>query len=241
MKAIILAAGKGTRLGGLTKEIPKPMLPINDKPLLEYIISYLKNNGIKDIGINLFTMGEQIENYFKDGSKFDVNIKYSYEKKLAGTAGSLLAFEDWLDNEDFIVIYGDIITNQPLQPLIELHKKNTAFATLFLHRRKTSNSFIELNVNNQIIDFKERPEGDELKVLEKSNPDGFLVNSAIQILNKDILSYIKENSSFDLPKDIYSKEFNNKTILGLELKKKRIAIDSQERYNEAQEMATKWL
>ncbi len=126
-----------------------------------------------------------------------------------------------------------------MQPLIELHKKSAAFATLYLHRRKTSNSFIELDSNSQIIDFKERPKGNELKELEKLNPNGFLVNSAIQILNKEVIKYIKEKKSFDLPKDIYSKEFKNKKILGLELTEQRIAIDSQERYNEAQDLVLK--
>ena len=234
MKAIILAAGKGTRLGDLTKEIPKPMLPINGKPLLEYIIRYLKENGINDIGVNLYTKSNQITDYFKNGSKLNVNIYYSFEENLLGTAGSLLKFKDWLKGEDdFVVIYGDILTNQQLAPLIKLHKKNNAFATLFLHKRKESNSFTKLNKSSKIIEFKERPNKDELKLLIKDNPNGFFVNSAIQMLNIKALNYIETHSCFDLPKDVYSKVLFNENIFGLKLTGNRIAIDSPERYNEA--------
>ena len=236
MKAIILAAGRGTRLGNLTEEIPKPMLPINGKPLLEYIILYLKKNGITEIGINLFTMGNQIVDHFGNGKKLNVNIHYSFENKLLGTAGSLLSFEEWLGGEeDFIVIYGDILTNQPLKPLIELHKKNNAFATLLLHRRKESNSFVYMNEESRIIDFLERPSREKLNSLKNKNQGLDLVNSAVQILSIDALDYIKENQCFDLPKDVYSKVLNDKKIYGLELTGDRIAIDSPERYEQAKQ------
>jgi mannose-1-phosphate guanylyltransferase / phosphomannomutase len=234
MKAIILAAGKGTRLGDLTRDIPKPMLPINGKPLLEYIILYLKRNGITEIGINLFTLHEQITEYFGDGSEFGVKLKYSYEGKLLGTAGSLVKFEDWLNVEEkFIVIYGDILTNQPLELLTKIHSDNNAFATLLLHRRKESNSYIEMDKFSRIVCFKERPGVEKLGIIKKLNPDGFLVNSAIQILSKEALDYIKINDCFDLPRDVYSKILNKQKIYGFELTGNRIAIDSAERYEQA--------
>jgi mannose-1-phosphate guanylyltransferase len=234
MKAIILAAGKGTRLGNLTQEIPKPMLSISGKPLLEYIILYLKKNGIEDIGINLYTMSEQIVDYFKNGSKLSVNIFYYYEKRLSGTAGSLPGFEEWLgEDEDFMVIYGDILTNQPLMNLIELHEINNAFATLLLHRRKKSNSFVELDKENKIINFIERPNIEEINKIKHTKPGLTLVNSAVQILHRDVLSYVKKNNCFDLPKDVYSKVFNEKKLYGYELTGERVAIDSPERYRQA--------
>ena len=235
MKAIILAAGKGTRLANLTNEIPKPMLPINGKPLLEYIVLYLKSNGISEIGINLFTMSEQIVDYFGDAEKWDLKIHYSFEDRLLGTAGSLVKFEEWLRNEEnFLVIYGDILTNQSLKPLIELHKNNNAFATLLLHRRKKSNSSVKIDSDNRVINFLERPNSDQLvEIIDKE--DLGLVNSAVQVLSIDVLDYIKKSQCFDLPKDVYSKVLNNKKIYGLELKGDRIAIDSPERYEQAKQ------
>jgi len=239
MKAIILAAGKGTRLGGLTDEIPKPMLPVHGKPLLEYIILYLKHNGITEVGINLFTMPEQITDYFGIGEKLGVKIEYSPEHELQGTAGSLLPFSEWLSGEDFLVIYGDILTNQKLKPMIDLHKKNSAFATLLLHKRKYSNSCIILNEKNRIIEFYERPDKKKIKELKRIFPNGFLANSAIQVLSNKILKYISDYNCFDLPKDVYCKVVNDKKIYGLELSGERIAIDSPERYNLAQKVELK--
>ena len=236
MKSIILAAGKGTRLGNLTNEIPKPMLPINGKPLLEYIVLYLKNNGIIEIGINLFTMSEQIVEYFGDGEKWDLKIHYSFEDRLLGTAGSIVKFEEWLkDEEKFLVIYGDILTNQSLKPLIELHKKNNTFATLLLHRRKKSNSFVCMNEISRIVSFLERPSSEKLNSLKNNNTGLALVNSGVQVLSIDVLDYIKENQCFDLPKDVYSKVLNDKKIYGLELTGDRIAIDSPVRYEQAKQ------
>ena len=233
IKAIILAAGKGTRLGGLTEEVPKPMLPIKGKPLLEHIIYYLKNNGFNKIGVNLFTMPEQIIDYFGDGSRFEVSVEYSHEDELKGTAGSLLPFAEWLAGEDFLVIYGDILTNQDLIPMLSLHKEKNAYATLLLHRRQVSNSCIELDKESKIVDFIERPGEEELEKLKQRHPEGFLVNSAVQILSNEILEYISANNSFDLPRDVYTKVLNDKPLYGYELTEQRIAIDSPERYQEA--------
>lgn len=235
MKAIILAAGKGTRLGGLTEDIPKPMLPIKGKPLLEHIIAYLKRNGINEIGVNLFTMPEKITDYFGNGSNFGVKIKYSREVELRGTAGSLIPFKNWLGNEDFLVIYGDILTNQQLAPLIGLHKHNKAFATLLLHRRQISNSFIAIDEDSKVVDFIERPKNEELNRLKQLHPEGFLVNSALQILSKNALDYIENNKCFDLPRDVYTNVLKDNPLYGYELTGERIAIDSPERYNEAQQ------
>jgi NDP-sugar pyrophosphorylase family protein len=210
------------------------MLPIQGKPLLEHIILYLKNNGITEIGINLFTMSEQITDYFEDGKRLGVKIEYSKEDELQGTAGSLLPFSQWLSGEDFLVIYGDILTNQELAPLIEMHHKKDAFATLLLHKRKYSNSCIVLDDERRITKFYERPGKNKLKELKHIFPEGFLVNSAVQVLSNKILNYINENNCFDLPRDVYCEVLDAEKIYGFELKGERIAIDSPERYRLAQ-------
>jgi mannose-1-phosphate guanylyltransferase/phosphomannomutase len=234
MKAIVLAAGKGTRLGNLTHEIPKPMLPVNGRPVLEHIISWLKINGFLDIGVNLYTMPKQISDYFGDGSKMGVNIHYVYETRLSGTAGAIPKFKDWLHNDDnFLVVYGDILTDQPLSFLIDAHNQHNAFATLLMHRRKASNSFIELGSNGRIVNFIERPDDIEMKKLGSDNPQGFLVNSAVQILSHESLDYIISNDCSDLPRDVYAPNCKTKNIYGVELTGKRVAIDSPERYKSA--------
>ena len=237
MKAIVLAAGKGTRLGDLTKDIPKPMLPVNGVPLLERILLWLKNNGIHEIGVNLFTMPEKIIDYFGTGAKLGVEIHYIQEKELSGTAGALPKFADWLDNEEsFLVVYGDILTDQDLTPIIELHSEKNAFATILLHRRAKSNSFIKMNADGRISEFIERPDEETLKELQRRNPNGFLVNSAVQALSWRALEKISETNAFDLPKDLYIPCIDKEDIYGVELTGKRVAIDSPERLRLAEEM-----
>jgi len=225
MKAVILCAGYGTRLKELTSNTPKPMLTICGRPLLEYIILHLKNHGISEIAINLHFNSQMIEQYFSDGSKFGVTIKYSYEKKLLGTAGALLPLKEWLGEESFIVQYGDILTNQNFHPMIEQHKKEQAVATLLLHRKQGSNSFIEIDNKRKITKFIERPKT-PIKQL------GW-VNSALQILNPKFINIIEKNGAIDLPKDIYAHQYQTHKIMGFPLTGFRVAIDSKERYHQA--------
>ena len=225
--------GYGTRLGNLTKEIPKPMLPIMKKPLLEYIINYLKTNGIDEIGINLHYKPEIIEKYFSDGASLGIKITYTYEKELLGTAGALIQFEDFIRDNDFLVIYGDIITDQNLKPLFDLHKKNRSFATLLIHKNLKSNSFLEINKHNRIISFIERPQKKDLESIKIEN---CYSNSAVQILSNDVLKYIKQNQAFDLPKDVYINCYQNKIISAYPLETFRIAVDSEDRYKQVSEI-----
>ncbi len=237
MKAIILAAGKGTRLGALTEDTPKPMLLVNTKPILERIILWLKENGIREIGINLFTKPKQITDYFAQGEKLGVALSFFPEKALTGTAGALGQFQNWLgDDENFVVVYGDVLTNQNLTPLIERQKKNQAFATLLIHRRASSNSYIKIDTAGRIQRFLERPEN--IEELQRANPAGFLVNSAVQVLSRRALTYILNHNCFDLPRDVYMKTHETEKIYTVLLEGERVAIDSAERLTLANKLFT---
>jgi len=239
MKAIILSAGKGRRLRELTLDTPKPMLPVNGKPILEIIINWLKKNGITDIGINLYTKPDQFFNYFGNGYQFGVDIHFVVEPELSGTAGGVLKFTDWIGCDEYVlVVYGDILTDQNFMPLLNTHINHDAFATLLMHRRKISNSFIEIDNNFKIINFQERPEKQEITRLIAENKNGFFVNSAVQILSRRALKYIKDNQCFDLPKDVYMPNCHVEDLYGIELNGKRVAIDSPERYKLAQTLFT---
>lgn len=230
MKAIVLAAGKGTRLGTLTREVPKVLLPVNGKPILEHILSWLQGNGIREVGINLHTFSEMVVSCFGDGTRLGVKIHYVYEQELSGTAGALPKFREWLGDDDrFLVVYGDILTDQPVEPLVRMHDANNAFATLLLHRRNVSNSCIDVDASGRIVRFNERPDPAETQRLLREHPDGFLVNSAVQILARRLLEYIQANNSFDLPKDVYMPNVDQEKIYGLELTGRRVAVDSPAR------------
>ena len=234
MKAIVLCAGLGTRLGELTKEVPKPMLPINGKPLLEYIIKHLAHYGFTDIGLNTHFKPDQIVDYFGDGSSLGVKLTYCHELELLGTAGALPQFREWLNGEDFLVVYGDVLTDQDLSALVTRFKKQKTFTAMLLHKRAQSNSIAKLDDSNRLTAFIERPSESEREAFyEKSNELPSLVNSGVQMLSNSILEYIDENSSFDLPKNVYSKTYLDRPIYGEVLTGFRVAIDSPVRYQMA--------
>ncbi len=224
--AMILCAGFGTRLHEYTKNIPKPMLPLSGKPLLEYTIEHLSRLGITKIVINLHYLPEKITSYFQDGSKWNVEIKYSYEKKPVGTAGAVKKAGGILKIfGDFIVLYGDVICNQNYIDLLEFHKsKPNAVASIILHQRTRSNSVVEMNSNNLIVRFIERPKS-EVKD-KKQN----WVNSGLYCFNRKILDYIPKKVISDFPGDIFPTLVAERTLYGYPVKGYRCAVDSPERY-----------
>lgn len=236
MKAMILAAGLGTRLGELTESIPKPMLDINGRPLLEYNLRYLAAYGFDEIMINLHFLPERIRNFAGDGSAFGVRVEYSYEEILLGTAGGVRKVIDFFDDvEPFLVIYGDILTDHDLGALLSVHRNNNALATLTLHQRAGSNSLVKLEENSQITGFVERPDEEE----RRKYPFPW-VNSGIQILQKEVLSGLDEGAFADLPRNVYPSLVEEGRLYGTALTGDRVAIDSPERYRMACEMAGGW-
>jgi mannose-1-phosphate guanylyltransferase/phosphomannomutase len=238
MKAVVLCAGLGTRLGSLTEKCPKPLLPIQGHPLLAYILGSLKRSCCDEVAINLHYFPEQIRNYFGDGSKFGMKLHYSYEPELLGTAGALWKLKNWLGNEeDFLVLYGDILTDQNLRSLLEIHRQQESFATLLLHHRSISNSIVKLNDEGQILLFSERPDMEERYRL-CGNDTGGWVNSAVQVLSQRCLNYIGQTKAYDLPRDVYVAVADKERLIGVPLTGRRVAIDSLERYSEAQALVS---
>lgn len=198
MRAIILAGGLGTRLRPLTNDLPKLMLPIGGKPILQYGLELLKKHGIREIAINLFHLPDKITDYFGDGRKFGVKIKYLYEKKLSGTAGPVKKLENFWGKQ-FLVFYGDNLTNVDLTRLINYHRKKGGTATLALYPTNEPwlKGIVELNNRRQIIKFIEKPQKRETK----SN----LANAGIYILEKKIVKYIPKKQFSDFGFDIFPK------------------------------------
>lgn len=230
--AMILCAGFGTRLGDLTKDTPKPMLKLGGKPILEHTILHLKKMGVVNIMINLHYLSDKITSYFEDGKKFGVNIKYSYEDSPLGTAGAVKNVEEFFATTDnFLIIYGDIISTQNYNDLLDFHlTKKNAVGTIILHERDKSNSIVEMDSEGKITKFIERPT--EEKQFEQKTQNW--VNSGLYCFNKKIFDYIKPNIFCDFPKDIFAKLVDERKLYGYPLTGYRCAIDSEEKYNSAQ-------
>lgn len=226
MKALILAAGFGKRLGELTQETPKPMLPIGGQPMLAYAIRHLAHCGFRQIALNLHFQAGLIRSSLGDGTQFGVELTYSYEPELLGTAGALLPLKNFFKNEpDFLVLYGDIVTNQDITPLLRFHRQNKAAATLLLHKRKNSNSIIEMDSTGRIQVFLERPPQNLLD----AHPEAW-VNSGIQVLTPEVYQYLPHQTPSDLPRDLYANQIAHLPIYGYPLSGYRCAVDSPERY-----------
>src|SRR5262245_20777174 len=132
MKAVILAGGKGTRLGKLTESLPKPMVPVAGKPLLELQIRVLRRYQIREIILSTGHLAECIADYFGNGKKLGVSIRYVQESEPLGTAGAIKQMEDELP-EDFLVVYGDIMLDMNVRRLLQFHASKGGAGTLVVH------------------------------------------------------------------------------------------------------------
>ena len=187
MKAVVLAGGKGSRLAPYTQILPKPLMPISDMPILEVIMLRLRAAGISDIVLTVGHLSELLRAFFGDGSRFGVNITYSYEACPLGTAGPI-ALVDGL-HETFIVTNGDVLTTLDLQELVNFHRTQGAVATIAAHHRQ---SRIDLGVIQKDGDCRIKG------YIEKPTYD-FLVSMGIYVFEPVVLSYIVRDEYLDFP------------------------------------------
>ncbi|NQT73018.1 MAG: nucleotidyltransferase family protein [Chloroflexi bacterium] len=194
-QAMILAAGEGTRLRPLTLKIPKVLLPIGGRPLLEYILSWLRLQGITEVAINLHHKPEAVIAYFGAGESFGVKITYSVEDPVLGTAGALSKLRHYF-TETFLVIYGDILTDLNISPLIKFHREKQAQMTIALHRvtDPCNSGVVELDNESRIHRFVEKPFPEEVFTN--------LANAGIYILEPEVLNLIPSNTFYDFGFDL---------------------------------------
>jgi len=198
---ILMAGGLGTRLRPLTNDIPKPLLKVGDKPILETIINNFKNSGFENFIISVNYKKELIKQYFKDGAKFGVNISYLDENKRLGTAGALSLLKE-KPNEPFFVMNGDLLTNIDFSKMLDFHIKQHSIATMAVIEKDFQIPYGVIETNDlKITNIKEKP------------TYKFFINAGIYMLNKEVLDYIPKNQFFDMP-TLFEKliELNKKTL-----------------------------
>ncbi|WP_309478759.1 sugar phosphate nucleotidyltransferase [Brevibacillus agri] len=228
MKAVIMAGGKGTRLRPLTSHTPKPMVPLLNRPCMEYTIDLLKKHGITEIAVTLQYLPDVIRDTFGDGSRYGVSFVYFEETTPLGTAGSVKNCADFLD-ERFLVISGDTLTDIDLTAAIRFHEQNDALATLILTRVETPLEFgvVMTDERGRITRFLEKPSWAEVF--------SDTVNTGMYVCEPEVLSYIEEKKEVDFSKEIFPYFLQEqKPLYGYEASGYWSDIGSLEVYRQAQ-------
>ena len=206
---MIVAAGVGSRLQDVMGKLPKCLVPVHDKPLIQYQIEEFVRQGFRNI---IFCLGYQntyVTEYFQSGDTFGAEIKYSIEPffssdKLSGTAGAVKYGQQFINDDTFIVFYGDNITTLNFNELLHFHKNNNAFATILVRPSRPENfsSIITLREDGRMTNFIEKPTDD---IKEQYQKEKKFENNGVYVFDKRVFNYIEQNKQVDFAKDIIQK------------------------------------
>lgn len=196
MKALILIGGMGTRLRPLTCQTPKPLLPIVNRPFLEYQFELLKRHGIKEVILCVAYLSDEFKKYFGAGKKFGMKLHYVHEKNPLGTGGAIQNAAKFID-DTVLIFNGDILTDINLSDMIAHHKKKKASLTIALTRVKdpTMYGLVEVDKNSRIERFLEKPSWDEINCNT--------INAGIYIFEPEILEYIPKGINFSVERGLF--------------------------------------
>ena len=199
MKAFILAAGLGTRLRSLGLEVPKVMVPIGGKPLLEHHLELFKRQGIRKFIVNLHYLPEAITKYFGDGAKRGIRITYSHESELLGTAGAVKKMEPELRDGAFIVFYGDNLVRMDFAPLVAFHQARRAVVTvaLFASPEPWTGGVVETDSHGRVLRFVEKPDPKQVSTN--------LISAGIFVVEPSVLDFIPAGRFYDFGRDVFPK------------------------------------
>ena len=224
-KALILAGGKGIKMRPLTYEMPKTMIPVKGKPILEYIVDNLRDAGIKDLVILIGQMGEKIKDHFGDGSRFGVKIKYVKEKETAGTGGALRQLEKTVGIKPFVLVYGDVLIELNYHDFIDFHTSHAGLVTIALTSVAEPYEYGAVKLHGEnVVDFIEKP--------EKGTSSSHLVSSGIYVVEPEIFDFIPKKAPVSFEKDVLPKLIAKKKVLGYPFEGKWFDVSTPEIYEQ---------
>ena len=212
MKAMILAAGKGTRVRPITHTIPKPMIPILQKPVMEFLLDLLRQHGFNEIMVNVSHLAEEIESYFRDGQRFGVQIGYSFEGRIVdgelvgealGSAGGLRRIQDFnpFFDDTFVVLCGDALIDLDLTTAVKWHKEKGSLATVITKsvpkEKVSSYGVVVTDEEGRILSFQEKPSIEEALSTN--------INTGIYIFEPEVINYIPPNQNYDIGSELFPK------------------------------------
>ena len=207
MKAVIMAGGRGSRLGKLTTQCPKPMLPLLNRPVLAHILNLLKHHQITDVVFTVHYLAEQIKNYFGDGRDLGMAIQYAIEYSPLGTAGSVKNAQPYLDDEPFLVMSGDAITDIDLSSVLQFHWDKQAVATMVLKHVADPLEYgvVVADPGECIRYYLEKP--------TQSQIISHTVNTGIYVLGPEVLAMMKPSQVYDFSCDIFPRLLSQNSLL----------------------------
>jgi len=230
MKAVVMAGGEGSRLRPATSNRPKPLVPVCNQPIMEHILGLLKKHGITDVVSTIYYLGDEIKDYFGDGSDFGVDLQYSVENVPLGTAGSVKKAEHLLDDGTFVIVSGDALTDCDLSKAIAFHKQKKSLATLILYRVPSPLEFgvVITDDSGKVVRFLEKPSWSEVF--------SDTVNTGMYILEPEIFAYMEQGKNYDWSGDIFPKLLDEgKPMFGYVMEEYWADVGSLTQYREAQE------
>jgi mannose-1-phosphate guanylyltransferase len=210
MKAMILAAGKGTRVRPITHTIPKPLIPILQKPVMEFLLELLRSHGFDQIMVNVSHLAEEIESYFRDGQRFGVEIGYSFEGSIVdgelvgdalGSAGGLRRIQDFnpFFDDTFVVLCGDALIDLDLTRVVKWHQEKGAIATVVTKsvpkELVSSYGVVVTDENDRILTFQEKPSVEEALSTK--------INTGIYVFEPEVIDYIPPRQKYDIGGDLF--------------------------------------
>ena len=212
MKAMILAAGKGTRVRPITYTIPKPLIPILQKPVMEFLLDLLRKHGFNQVMVNVSHLANEIESYFRDGQRFGVDIAYSFEGRIVdgelvgealGSAGGLRKIQDFnrFFDDTFVVLCGDALIDLDLTTALKWHKQKGAVATIVTKSVARGNvssyGVVVTDEEGKILNFQEKP-----SVAEALSTN---INTGIYIFEPEVIDYIPPKQEYDIGSQLFPK------------------------------------
>lgn len=234
MKAMVLAAGMGTRLRPLTENTPKCLIPLAGRPLIDWTLRWLSSCGVRECVINLHYLPNQVRNFVGDGRRYDLRFHYSHETELLGTAGAVKRVANLFDRP-FFVIYSDNFSQWDLKKLVEVHEENQAIATIAVHWREdvSQSGVVELEQDGRILRLVEKPKTGQ-------SPDSHYVNAGFYFLDPKSFDYIPDGKFCDFAFDVFPKMLQaRERVFGVKMDKPIIGIDTMESYSQANDLAEK--
>ncbi len=226
-KVVVLAGGKGTKMGKLAHEYPKVMLPVNEKPLIEHTIMSLVAAGLKDIILVTGHLGSKIERYFEDGSRFGAHISYITDLEEKGTAHAISLAKEQIGDEPFLLVYGDVLAQVDWLSLIEFHDKNGSAVTMAVTTVTDTEPWGTVGMEgNYVVRFNAKQ--------ERSNKNSHMINSGIYVVNPAILKSItSQTASFE--EDVLCTLTGEQELCGYPFSGKWFDVGSAEVYKRATE------